>query len=138
MKKIYLVGFCILLFGGGQNIFPQINIDINKYIENPGMFGENKEAPTSILIPFHDSKTALDGNADKSEFYSSLNGQWKFEWEINPTLTPGEFYSKNFNDKSWNEIPVPSNWQMQGYDHQMYRNIPMEFICILFKPVQIL
>jgi beta-galactosidase len=126
MKKIKFIWFYIFIFLG-RNIFSQINIDINKYIENPGMFGENKEAPTSILIPYQDSNIALKRSVDESKFYSSLNGQWKFEWKINPSLAPNEFYAKSFSDKSWNEIPVPSNWQMQGYDHQMYRNIPMEF-----------
>lgn len=126
MKKIYFMILCSLLFGG-REINSQISIDINKYIEDARVIGENKEEATTILIPYQNVELALQRNINMSSYYSSLNGLWKFEWLINPTLSPKNFYERDFNDKSWNDTPVPSNWQMQGYDHQMYRNIPMEF-----------
>ena len=125
MKKIIFLlifsFFCI------STIFSQVNIDINKYIENPEIVGENKEEPASILIPYQNIDAALNRDLQKSTYYSSLNGSWKFKWIINPGLAPRDFFTKDFNDRVWNDIPVPSDWQMQGYGHQMYRNIPMEF-----------
>lgn len=105
----------------------QINLDVKKYICNPLVFGENKEAPTAILIPFNSVKTALMNNRENSSYYKSLNGEWKFKWQINPFIVPKDFYSAKYDDSGWNNIKVPSVWQMQGYDHIMYRNVPMEF-----------
>lgn len=105
----------------------QVDFDLKKYIENPLMFGENKEKPTTILIPYPNIDLALSRKVEESTFYSSLNGSWKFKWQINPLLVPKDFYSKNFNDSVWDNITVPSVWQMQGYDHLIYRNVPMEF-----------
>ncbi|MEJ5350017.1 MAG: glycoside hydrolase family 2 TIM barrel-domain containing protein [Melioribacteraceae bacterium] len=124
MRRLIIIIFLIIL---SARSYSQIEIDINKYIENPEVFGENKEEPTAILIPYSSLESALSYQKEKSEYYSSLNGNWKFQWQINPSLVPKDFYKKEFNDKTWKEIPVPSNWQMQGYDHLMYRNIPMEF-----------
>ncbi len=125
MKKIYFLFIYNLFFIG--TIYSQVNIDIHKYIENPEIVGENKEEPTSILIPYQDIDAALNRDLEASGYYSSLNGNWKFKWLINPDLAPKDFFTKMFNDVAWNDIPVPSNWQMMGYGHQMYRNVPMEF-----------
>ena len=34
---------------------------------------------------------------------------------------------KNYNDKSWDTIEVPSNWEIQGYGTAIYSNIPYPF-----------
>ena len=125
MKKIYLLLICNFFFI--STVYSQVSIDIKKYIENPEITGENKEEPTSILIPYQNRDAALNRDFEKSAYYFTLNGSWKFKWIINPELAPSEFFAKDFSGLSWNDIPVPSNWQMQGYGHQMYRNVPMEF-----------
>ncbi|MEG8947315.1 glycoside hydrolase family 2 TIM barrel-domain containing protein [Rosettibacter firmus] len=125
--KRIITSFFIFMIFAFSNIYSQLDFDINRYIENPEVFGENKEEPAAILIPYQNFEKALQREVDKSSYYLSLNGNWKFDWKINPALAPKDFYKKEFNDKTWKEIPVPSNWQMLGYDHQMYRNIPMEF-----------
>ncbi len=127
MKKInYLFTAFTFLFLSNI-IYAQLDFDINKYIENPSMFGENKEEPTAILIPYNDVPSALEKNVSDSRFFSSLNGEWKFNFYNNPLKVPAKFFEVNYNDKSWGNIRVPSVWQMQGYDHLMYRNVPMEF-----------
>ena len=125
MKKNNFILLCCFCFI--NTIYAQINIDINKYIENPEIVGENKEEPVSVLIPYQALDAAVNIDIEKSTYYSSLNSSWKFQWMINPYIAPKDFFTKDFNDLAWDNIPVPSNWQMQGYGHQMYRNIPMEF-----------
>ena len=126
MKKKYFP--LIILLGFFSSVcFSQVNLDINKYIENPQVVGENKEKPTTILVPYHNVELALSRKKEESKFYFSLNGQWKFKWQINPSLVPKDFYTKDLDDKKWDNITVPSVWQMQGYDHNIYRNVPMEF-----------
>lgn len=97
---------------------------INRYIENPQMFAENQEPTHVPLISFQTIEEALEDNWSKSLHYLSLDGNWKFKWAINPLEAPEEFYKDDCDVSSWDDIPVPSVWQMQGYGHCIYRNIP--------------
>ena len=90
--------------------------------ENPEVIGINKLPPHNTLIPFKNLESALLSR-EKSIFYFSLNGNWKFNWVKKPADRPLKFFEINYNDKSWNEIDIPSNWQMRGYDIPIYTNI---------------
>lgn len=48
--------------------------------------------------------------APQSEYYQSLNGNWKFNWVKQPSERPVDFYKESYNVAGWKEIPVPSNW----------------------------
>ncbi len=50
----------------------------------------------------------------------SLNGEWKFNWVPRPELRPEDFYRTDFDDQSWDTIPVPSNWELEGYGTPIY------------------
>jgi beta-galactosidase len=91
--------------------------------ENPAMLGRNKEAPHATLMPFPERASALAGDRGASPWFRSLNGPWKFSWSPNPEARPVEFYRPSFDVGDWSEIPVPSNWQLQGYGHAIYTNI---------------
>ena len=58
-----------------------------------------------------------------SERYLSLNGTWKFNLVSEPKLRPTTFFQEGFDVSKWDDIPVPSNWEMQGYDHPIYCNV---------------
>jgi len=92
--------------------------------ENPNIIGDNKLDPHTTLIPFQNIEQAIKGEIKLSPYYKSLNGNWKFSWSINPEERPVEFYLRDFNDSGWDEIPVPSNWEMQGYGIPIYVNQP--------------
>jgi beta-galactosidase len=91
--------------------------------ENPEMIGRNKEPAHNTLIPYQDLKSALNGESESSSFYKSLNGKWKFNWVNKPADRPVDFYKPDFSTNKWNQIPVPSNWQMHGYGIPIYLNI---------------
>ena len=57
----------------------------------------------------------------------SLNGPWKFHWVSDPADRPPDFFRADFDDGSWDEIPVPSNWELLGYGIPIYTNIPYPF-----------
>jgi beta-galactosidase len=63
-----------------------------------------------------------------SSRYHSLNGQWKFNWSPVPDQAPENFYQTDFNVSSWKEIPVPANWELQGYGTAIYTNITYPFV----------
>ena len=62
-----------------------------------------------------------------SSFYSSLNGQWKFYWAKQPSERPVDFYKTTYDTSTWDEIMVPSNWEMLGYGTPIYTNVNYPF-----------
>jgi len=101
--------------------------DIYDDIENPAVVGRNKLEPHSFAIPYSSVEQAFDGVWDQSPYFKSLNGKWKFNWVRNPADRPEGFEAKGYNDANWDEIPVPSNWELQGYGIPIYVNQPYEF-----------
>ncbi|MFX1597326.1 MAG: glycoside hydrolase family 2 TIM barrel-domain containing protein, partial [Promethearchaeota archaeon] len=90
--------------------------------ENSEMIGQNKEPSHNTLIPYQDIESALTGKFESSQYYKSLNGNWKFNWVEKPSERPKNFYKKDFDVSNWKEIPVPSNWQLHGYGIPIYSN----------------
>ena len=95
--------------------------------ENPKMFGQNKEPAHCTLIPYEDHKQSLRDKPERSPFYLSLNGTWKFHWAPKPADRPKDFFKPGVNVKWWADIPVPSNWQIQGYGIPIYTNARYPF-----------
>ncbi len=95
--------------------------------ENPDVVGINKEPGHCTLIPYPNVETALKAERKSSQFYKSLNGNWKFHWVDKPADRPVDFYKPDYDVSTWNLIPVPSNWQMHGYGIPIYLNVPYPF-----------
>ena len=91
--------------------------------ENPEVVGRNKEPGHCTLMVYPDVETALGCDRAASPYFQSLNGKWKFNCVTKPADRPMDFYKPDFDVSSWAEIPVPSNWEMQGYDKPIYLNI---------------
>jgi len=90
--------------------------------ENPEVVGRNKEPAHCTLMPYPDARTAMTGTHDRSPFYKSLNGSWKFNWVGRPADRPADFYRVDYDVSGWDDIPVPSNWQIHGYGIPIYSN----------------
>jgi beta-galactosidase len=95
-------------------------MESKKEWENAEIFGINKEPAHCTLMPFDDIDDALQNPREKSPFYKSLNGKWKFHWSKAPKYRPVDFYKPEFDVSSWDELPVPSNWQLHGYGIPIY------------------
>ncbi len=91
--------------------------------ENPEVVGINKEPGHCTLIPYLDLEQALAADRAASPLCKSLNGNWKFNCVRTPADRPVDFYKPEYDVSGWTEIPVPSNWEMQGYDKPIYLNI---------------
>ncbi len=89
-------------------------------LENPHIQGRNRMAPHSSFISYKSVKSALKNDSSLSPFYISLNGIWKFKWVKNPGERPKDFYKNDFNDDNWDNVTVPSNWEMQGFGMPIY------------------
>ena len=92
-------------------------------IENPELLGINKEPYHATLMPYANLQEALVAKRHASSLCRSLNGQWKFNWVPTPEQRPADFYKPNYDVSAWKEIPVPSNWEVQGYGTPFYRNL---------------
>ncbi|XP_028770029.1 uncharacterized protein LOC114727499 [Neltuma alba] len=60
-------------------------------------------------------------------FVKSMSGYWKFYLASSPTSVPIKFYESDFQDSEWTTLPVPSNWQLHGFDRPIYTNIDYPF-----------
>jgi beta-galactosidase len=95
--------------------------------ENPQINAVNKEPAHASFMGYLSEAGAIEDDYSKSPWYLSLNGTWKFNWVSQPEKRPVDFYREDFDVSGWNDIPVPSDWQMQGYDYPVYVNIRYPF-----------
>lgn len=95
--------------------------------ENPQVVGINKQPPHAALTPYPDKAAALAGGDGDSSLVQSLNGQWRFLYLNSPDEVPLEAYDRAYDTLEWDEITVPGNWTMQGYDKPIYTNVKMPF-----------
>ena len=101
------------------------------YWEDETMFGENKEKGHATYIPYpseaemtaDEEHYATPWTETKSASVVSLNGTWKFNFVPEPSQRPMNYYKEDFDATGWDDIPVPSNWEMQGYDQPLYVNV---------------
>lgn len=107
-----------------------LNATGDEYWENEQIFAINKEEGRNTFIPFL-SMEALknDPSFDKpwetptADNYMLLNGTWKFNWVDCPEKRPADFYKEGYDVSGWDEIPVPSSWEMLGYGTPIYTNV---------------
>jgi len=95
--------------------------------ENPAVFERGQVAPHATLMPFDNVAAALEGNRKASSWCLLLSGTWKFHWAPVPDEAPATFFEPGFDASDWDDIEVPSDWQMQGFGHPMFRNIEHPF-----------
>jgi beta-galactosidase len=101
--------------------------NVYQYLENTAVFELNQEEGHVPLAPFNTVAEALSKSRYKSPWALSLNGTWKFHYADTPEGTPEGFYRINYNDRSWDTIHVPSNWEMQGFSDPIFRNVTTPF-----------
>lgn len=94
-----------------------------KYFEELDTIGINTLAPRSTWMPYQDRTSALDMDREASKYYQSLNGDWRFKYYKHPAFVPDEVIETSYNDQDFNIMPVPSCWQMHGYDKAVYANV---------------
>ena len=119
-------------------VFAQSVAPIPSEIENPELLGINKEPYHATLMPYANLQEALVARRHASSLCRSLNGLWKFNWVPSPELRPKDFYKMDYDVSKWAEIPVPSNWEVQGYGTPFYRNfgytIKKDFPHVMSEP----
>ncbi|MGP2570359.1 glycoside hydrolase family 2 TIM barrel-domain containing protein [Ornithobacterium rhinotracheale] len=95
----------------------------------------NKEQPRAYFFSFANEENARKVLPQNSKYWESLNGDWKFHWVKTPSERPVDFYKPDYNVANWDNIKVPSNWNMVGvqkdgslkYGVPIYVNQPVIF-----------
>jgi beta-galactosidase len=95
--------------------------------QDPDVVEVNREDPHATRISFNTFDQALVGEKNASDNYMTLNGPWKFHYSDNPGTRPVDFHKTGFNDSDWDQIEVPSNWELEGYGIPIYSNTPYEW-----------
>lgn len=93
--------------------------------ENPEVISINTKEPTATF--YHYTNKDFSKPWQELSNYKLLNGTWKFNHVNKPADRPKEFYKTDYNASNWDDIDVPSNWQMRGYDFPIYTNIIYPF-----------
>ncbi len=93
------------------------------YWKDLKVLNKNALAPHAARIPFPDIDTALQGERGHSSYFMLLNGNWKFKYNTHPAYVPSDYFLEDYDDSEWDIIPVPSCWQMHGYDIPVYTNV---------------
>ncbi|MDR3261279.1 MAG: DUF4981 domain-containing protein [Tannerella sp.] len=111
-KFYFIANFYICSFAVSSAQEHHFLENLSDYIENTSVFELNQEEGRACFIP---------------EKNLSLNGDWQFFYSDVPEGIPQDFYQENYNDRKWNAITVPSNWEMQGYGDKLFRNVITPF-----------
>ena len=93
----------------------------NQYVN-----GVNREPARATSYSFKSEADALTCNRDAARM-ASLNGTWKFNFAEDLSKTPLDFYQDGFDVSSWDDIKVPSCWDVQGYGYPIYTNTKYPF-----------
>jgi len=119
----------ILLF-----IFTILNsVLAQKDWENELVFEKGKMLPRVQSYSFKTVKDALNGDRELAR-YMTLNGIWKFQYVEDDDLRPTDFMAKDFKGEGWNDIEVPSSWELKGYGQPIYTNIIYPFTPDILDP----
>ena len=108
-KLLLLLALTGNLFAFGRAEAP----DGNEW-KDPQRYSLNKELPHNWFFSFADRQSAMKVLPENSTYWKSLDGIWKFNWAPVPEERPGDFYRNDYDVNGWDNIKVPSNWQIEG------------------------
>ena len=97
-----------------------------RLLDEPGIVALNKLPYHVPTVPFANESEALSCDYTQSSYYHSLSGTWKFHYSTCISDIPEGFETDSGAD--WDEIPVPSCWQLHGYGSPKYINIGYSFL----------
>ena len=100
---------------------------VPRYYENLNVLHENTMPARAYYIPASKRMDNLVEHREESDRMQLLNGTWKFQYFNSIYDIQDSFFEKNYDTENFDEIQVPSVWQMAGYDTHQYTNIRYPF-----------
>ncbi|RGE47671.1 beta-galactosidase [Mannheimia granulomatis] len=102
-----------------QHFNQEALMSLPNYYQDPNLLHLNTTPHHAYFIPFAKGQTPNQLTREESAYFTSLNGEWDFNFYASHHDLPEDFLTTDFAHK----IPVPSNWQTQGFDAHQYTNI---------------
>ena len=100
---------------------------VPRYYENLSVLHENTMPARAYYIPASKRMDHLVEHREESDRMQLLNGTWKFQYFNSIYDVQEPFFEKDYDTENFDEIQVPSVWQMAGYDTHQYTNIRYPF-----------
>ena len=100
---------------------------VPRYYENLSVLHENTMPARAYYIPASRRMDNLVEHREESDRMQLLNGTWKFQYFNSIYDIQDSFFEKNYDTENFDEIQIPSVWQMAGYDTHQYTNIRYPF-----------
>ena len=100
---------------------------VPRYYEDLSVLHENTMPARAYYIPASKRMDNLVEHREESDRMQLLNGTWKFQYFNSIYDVQDSFFEKDYDTENFDEIQVPSVWQMAGYDTHQYTNIRYPF-----------
>lgn len=134
MNKHTQIVFGVIFWIFSALMSPIFGDDDGAYWQNENIYQRNALPASATLKLYSSESEALSQGAD-TDMRRTLNGDWKFRYAGTPSLLPEDFYKPTFDVSNFNDIRVPSNWEMHGYGTPLYTNVPYPFNATNFPRV---
>lgn len=115
--RLKLLSIILVLIVMGCKTAQISEVPKQTYHFNHEIFEDHKLAPRATFFGFENADLK---EKEQSKRFLSLNGPWKFNWVKDPKTRPTTFQNVNYDDSDWTTIPVPANWEVEGYDFPIY------------------
>lgn len=114
MKKYILCGIASMLAIAvyGQTAKPEW--------QDPAVYAVNKEPARATSLPYPTQALAMEDNYPASPYYRLISGVWKFNWVSRIADAPQDFYREDYDVSDWADMPVPGNWEFNGFGIPVY------------------
>ena len=106
MKKLLTLLLVVL---AGSTVFAAPKVEQLPDWQNPNVVERNR-------LP-------MSATFDAAGLKLSLNGTWKFQWYESIPARSLDFFNLNYDDRTWDEMPVPGMWELNGYGVPVYKNV---------------
>nr|MCR4737692.1 beta-galactosidase [Bacteroidales bacterium] len=89
--------------------------------QDPAVFEVNKLYPRANIPENNRSSNFID------YIDWGVSPLWKFHYAPNADERPKDFFRTDFDDSDWKKIPVPGNWELNGFGVPVYVNTTNDF-----------
>lgn len=125
----------VLVLAGLISLSGSVSIQAQTYTEwdDVSVTHLNRERAHTLGIPLGGNVAINENSTEESPYYQSLNGVWKFKWVADPGQNPAGFEAPDYSVDGWDNIDVPSSWQVYGvrndknWDKPLYCNVAYPF-----------